>query len=446
MKKYLLLLFALFLSTASFAQRAAISNRIDSKEDFEKRSRDIKEKMLHERRSNIEQYRNGEITSTPILTEDFSKFTAGSEETPDATRLEDTETGIISDEYFNTPGWMGFEVYQAGGCAFLDLNGETGMLITPFINTTGNVTIKCRVKSASAEGDYFCYNLLDEYSEPLNIEYTSIPGNEWVEVEFVSTIGVENSYIILFSMYDKLLIDDIEIVNHYIPAPTLLPETNITSNGFTANWNATEGVDEYYLHLYAKHTAQYDETYFFTDYDFSNIISDGTTIDPEVPEEISYEYESWFVFLPIFANNIIGVSGEFNKDELDLSYRHSAYNDSDLFILSLTVKLNKGNYDSIKAKMDELMFKRKDKQPLEYPSAGSTFKRPEGYFAAALIDECGLKGYSVGGAQVSEKHSGFVINKGNATCDDVLNLMKHCQQTVFEKKGVHIEPEVKIIG
>ena len=347
MKKYLLLLFALFLSTASFAQRAAISNRIDSKEDFEKRSRDIKEKMLHERRSNVEQYRNGEITSTPILTEDFSKFTAGSEETPDATCLEDTETGIISDEYFNTPGWMGFEVYQAGGCAFLDLNGETGMLITPFINTTGNVTIKCRVKSVSAEGDYFCYNLLDEYSEPLNIEYTSIPGNEWVEVEFVSTIGVENSYIILFSMYDKLLIDDIEIVNHYIPAPTLLPETNITSNGFTANWNATEGVDEYYLHLYAKHTAQYDETYFFTDYDFSNIISDGTTIDPEVPEEISYEYESWFVFLPIFANNIIGVSGEFNKDELygylssplyNLSYNNGSFN------ISLSLKGNTDDY------------------------------------------------------------------------------------------------------
>lgn len=141
-----------------------------------------------------------------------------------------------------------------------------------------------------------------------------------------------------------------------------------------------------------------------------------------------------------------GSKGKFSKEELDLSYRHSIYNDSNLFILSLTVKLNKGNPDEIKSKMDELMFRRKDKQPLEYPSAGSTFKRPEGYFAAALIEECGLKGYSVGGAQVSEKHSGFVINKGNATCDDVLNLMKHCQQTVFEKKGVHIEPEVKIIG
>ena len=141
-----------------------------------------------------------------------------------------------------------------------------------------------------------------------------------------------------------------------------------------------------------------------------------------------------------------GTKEVFNADELCLSYRHSVYSDSDLFILSLTVKLEKGNYEDIKAKMDELMFRRKDKQPIEYPSAGSTFKRPEGYFAAALIDECNLKGCTVGGAQVSEKHSGFIINKGNATCEDVLALMKHCQETVMKIKGVHIEPEVRIIG
>ena len=141
-----------------------------------------------------------------------------------------------------------------------------------------------------------------------------------------------------------------------------------------------------------------------------------------------------------------GTKGVFNADELALSYRHSAYSDSDLFISSLTVKLQKGNCDEIKFKMDELMFKRKDKQPIEYPSAGSTFKRPEGYFAAALIDECGLKGYTVGGAQVSEKHAGFVINKDNATAEDVLTLIRHCQETVMDKKGVYIEPEVKIIG
>ena len=350
MKKYLLLLFALFLSTASFAQRASISNRIDSKEDFEKRSRDIKEKLLHDRRSSIEQHRGDEITLTPILTEDFSKFTAGSEETPDASRLDEEETGIISDEYFNTPGWMGYDVYQAGGCAFIGFNEEykeTGMLITPFINTTGNVTIKCRAKSVSAEGDYFCYNLLDEYSGELGIEYTSIPGNEWVEVEFISTSGAENSYVILFSMYDEVFIDDIEIINHHIPAPTLLPETNITSNGFTANWEAVECVDEYYFHLYAKHTAQYDETYFFTDYNFSDIISDGTTTDPEVPEDVSCEYGPWFVFLPVYANNIMGISGEFNEKELygylsspiyNLSYNNGSFN------ISLSLKGNTDDY------------------------------------------------------------------------------------------------------
>ena len=95
--------------------------------------------------------------------------------------------------------------------------------------------------------------------------------------------------------------------------------------------------------------------------------------------------------------------------------------------------------------MDELMARRKTSQPLEYPSAGSTFKRPEGYFAAALIDQCGLKGLTVGGAQVSEKHAGFVINCGGATCADVLALMTQVQQRVWEEKGVRLEPEVKVI-
>ena len=95
--------------------------------------------------------------------------------------------------------------------------------------------------------------------------------------------------------------------------------------------------------------------------------------------------------------------------------------------------------------MMELLQRRKDKQPLEFPSAGSTFKRPAGYFAAALIDECGLKGYSVGGAQVSEKHAGFVINKGNAKSADVLELIKHVREVVYKEKGVVIEPEVRLI-
>ena len=140
-----------------------------------------------------------------------------------------------------------------------------------------------------------------------------------------------------------------------------------------------------------------------------------------------------------------GIKSRFLGDELDLSYRHSVYSDSPYLITSLTLKLKKGNKDEIKAKMDELMGKRIDKQPLDYPSAGSTFKRPEGYFAGALIEQCGLKGYQLGGARVSEKHAGFVINADNATLKDVLDLINHCQKTVYDETGVTLETEVKII-
>ena len=137
--------------------------------------------------------------------------------------------------------------------------------------------------------------------------------------------------------------------------------------------------------------------------------------------------------------------GFYEDSELDLSYRHSVYSKKDYVITSLTLKLEKGDKTAIKAKMDELMAKRIDKQPLDYPSAGSTFKRPEGYFAGALIEQCNLKGFSVGGAQVSEKHAGFVINKGGATACDVMNLIDHCRKVVSEKTGVTLEPEVEII-
>ncbi len=140
-----------------------------------------------------------------------------------------------------------------------------------------------------------------------------------------------------------------------------------------------------------------------------------------------------------------GEIAEFSGDELALGYRKSAYSNSNLTILSLTLKLIKGNAKEIKSKMDELIFRRKDKQPLEYPSAGSTFKRPEGYFAGALIEQCGLKGYTSGKAQVSEKHAGFVINLGGATAEDVLNVIEHCKKTVLNETGVTLEPEVKIV-
>lgn len=137
---------------------------------------------------------------------------------------------------------------------------------------------------------------------------------------------------------------------------------------------------------------------------------------------------------------------EFSQEELGLGYRRSAYTENGFIILSAILKLKKTDKAEIKALMDLNLQKRKDKQPLEFGSAGSTFKRPEGYFAGALIEDCGLKGYSVGGAQVSEKHAGFVINKDKATATDVIKLIKEVQNKVYKKHGVMLETEVKIIG
>lgn len=131
---------------------------------------------------------------------------------------------------------------------------------------------------------------------------------------------------------------------------------------------------------------------------------------------------------------------------LDLGYRKSIFSNSNKVIISAKFRLEFGKKEIIKAQMDELMFRRKSKQPLEFPSAGSTFKRPTGYFAGSLIEECGLKGASVGDAQVSEKHAGFVINKGNASCRDVLSLIAKVKEEVFLRTSVTLEPEVKIIG
>lgn len=137
--------------------------------------------------------------------------------------------------------------------------------------------------------------------------------------------------------------------------------------------------------------------------------------------------------------------GSLCKDELGLSYRTSAYQKNGCIITGAVLKLNKGEKAEIKAKMDDLISRRKEKQPLEYPSAGSTFKRPEGYFAGALIEQCGLKGKQSGGAQVSEKHSGFIVNKGGATSTDILNLIETVKNTVLNETGVTLEPEVRIL-
>ena len=141
-----------------------------------------------------------------------------------------------------------------------------------------------------------------------------------------------------------------------------------------------------------------------------------------------------------------GKCGVMSADELDLSYRHSVFADKPGIITSVTVRLVHDDAKLIRDRMDDFMDRRRTKQPLEYPSAGSVFKRPEGYFAGGLIQECGLKGRQIGGAQVSEKHAGFIINKDNATCRDVCDLVKLIQDTVREQKGVELECEIKKIG
>ena len=132
--------------------------------------------------------------------------------------------------------------------------------------------------------------------------------------------------------------------------------------------------------------------------------------------------------------------------ELDMAYRHTALMEKNLIVTGVTFQLRPGDKEAIAARMKELMTRRQDKQPLEYPSAGSFFKRPTGYFAGALIEQAGLKGYTVGGAQVSEKHAGFVINRGGATAADILRLCRDVQDIIWEKNAVRLEPEVRFVG
>ncbi|MBE6040837.1 MAG: UDP-N-acetylmuramate dehydrogenase [Clostridiales bacterium] len=137
---------------------------------------------------------------------------------------------------------------------------------------------------------------------------------------------------------------------------------------------------------------------------------------------------------------------ELSGEEMDFSYRHSRAEDEGFLVLSAVLELTKDDPEAIQARVSELASKRNSKQPVNYPSAGSTFKRPVGGYAAALIEQSGLKGYRVGGAEVSEKHSGFVINTGGATAGDVLAVMRHVRDKVYEDSGITLEPEVRLIN
>ena len=136
----------------------------------------------------------------------------------------------------------------------------------------------------------------------------------------------------------------------------------------------------------------------------------------------------------------------YSAEELEFSYRHSFVQNTGDLVIEVGFQLDKGNQEEIDEKIAELTHLRQSKQPLEYPSCGSVFKRPEGYFTGKLIQDAGLQGYQIGGAQVSKKHAGFIVNIDNATATDYMNLIRHIQKVILEKDGVSLEPEVRIIG
>lgn len=160
----------------------------------------------------------------------------------------------------------------------------------------------------------------------------------------------------------------------------------------------------------------------------------------------AYGGEMNHVVIEATVVNQEGVIAVLKRDELELGYRHSRLHETGEVVVDVLLQLQKGDKALIQSKMEELDTQRKTKQPLEYPSAGSTFKRPVGYYAGQLIMEAGLSGYRIGDAMVSEKHCGFVINVGRATCEDVLSLIELVKSKIDEKFGVTIEPEVRIIG
>lgn len=146
-----------------------------------------------------------------------------------------------------------------------------------------------------------------------------------------------------------------------------------------------------------------------------------------------------------YLDNNLQVHTVSNEDQ-NFSYRNSRFNNTDDIIISAKMKLKKENKDIIKAKMDELSAKRKDKQPINFPNAGSVFKRKNEYIAAEVIDKCGLKGYNIGDAYISDLHAGFIVNKGNATAQDVIQLIEYIKNTVHEKYNINLELEIKVIG
>ncbi len=304
LKRITLLLLTVMLMNTGIAQsqKKAVRNKIDNS-------------II----SNSSYISRGDNTETVILKEDFSKFTEGSEEDPDDLRLDDIETSMIDDKYFNTPGWSGIEIYQAGGCAYIGFSneyGEPGLISTPLINTEGAIFIKCRMRSENPEGEIVGYNIADEYENAIdaNVDFIEIT-DQWTDVSWFTSAGCDRSYVYIFSYSSNVFIDDIEIVSYSIPTPVLLEETDITENAFTANWTSVDNIDAYLFKLYAKHTASTSETFYYTNTDFSNVESKGTIASPETSSSWSKNVNGWHIYMPVLIDEAIGITGKYSSIE-----------------------------------------------------------------------------------------------------------------------------------
>lgn len=262
----------------------------------------------------------------------------------------------------------------------------------------------------------------------------AMPKNETELCNLLQKAAANNIPVTLIGNGSNLLVRDKGIRGLVIKLGNMLNEIKVEENGITFG----SGVS---LALASRKAAENS----FTGMEFAVGIP-GSIGGAVYMNAGAYDGEMANVVTSVRVMDAAGKVTVLLADDLQFAYRKTALQNSGLIVTSVTVTLKKAEQSDIYAKMDDFSQRRISKQPLELPSAGSMFKRPPGYFAGTLIDQTGLKGYTVGGAQVSEKHAGFVVNIGNATAADVLQLIKDVQDRVMAAHGVYLQPEVLVIG
>lgn len=262
----------------------------------------------------------------------------------------------------------------------------------------------------------------------------AMPKNETELCNLLQKAAANNIPVTLIGNGSNLLVRDKGIRGLVIKLGNMLNEIKVEENGITFG----SGVS---LALASRKAAENS----FTGMEFAVGIP-GSIGGAVYMNAGAYDGEMANVVTSVRVMDAAGKVTVLSADDLQFAYRKTALQNSGLIVTSVTVTLKKATQSDIYAKMDDFSQRRISKQPLELPSAGSMFKRPLGYFAGTLIDQTGLKGYTVGGAQVSEKHAGFVVNIGNATAADVLQLIKDVQDRVMAAHGVYLQPEVLVIG